>query len=323
MSPCMKVQAMKVLAVSLVLVAASASVAGAAGTPCADFLKISPLPRIAALGDAGVALSDAPWAELNPANLTAIHGSLVTFSHAAWFQDISLEMLSIGTTGAGQGFGISAVALHTDPLHRYNSDDLYEGEFRYYDLAIGATYARSLPQSLRAGITAKSVYEKIDWDSASGFALDLGLGWSRAVGALKGEISSGLVMRNLGTKMGFFDKKYDLPMVWQGGVAYRPAWLPRAVKALVAVDYRKPRQGDAGVLVGAEVALADMVALRVGSRGGKGGLEGGSDFTMGVGLAIKHFMLDYAYVDPGSGLGATHRISLALRAGRFLPIPED
>jgi hypothetical protein len=290
-----------------------------AATPtCVDFLKISTLPRVAALGEASVAVEDAAWAEANPSNLTGVDGSLITFSHTTWFQDISLEMLAFATSTGRHALGLTLAGLHTEPLAKYSSEDEYEGEFRYFDFVVAATYAMAPVASLRLGATGKTVYEKIDWDSATGFALDLGAGYALPPRAFRGDLSAGFALRNLGTKMGYFEKKYDLPLTWQGGLAYRPSWLPSSIDALLAVDYRTTRGSSGAVLVGLEFEVMKTVALRLGSRG----RAGGSDATVGLGLTFKNMTLDYAYMDPGQDLGATHRIALGFKTSRILPSPE-
>ncbi|MFZ1948335.1 MAG: PorV/PorQ family protein [bacterium] len=305
---------------ALALMAAGAA---AAGTPtCSDFLKISTLPRVAAMGEAAVAVGDATWAEVNPANLTSIEGSLVTFTHTAWFQDISLETMSLGTSSGRHGFGVALSGLHTEPLEEYDSEDVHTGQFRYYDFLVAATYARRVLPSLTVGGTAKVIYERIGWDSASGLAFDLGLVHARQIGFLRGEVSGGLVMRNLGSKMGYFEEKYDLPLTWQGGLAYRAGWLPSALAALVAVDYRTTREGERGVLVGAELGFMRTFTLRAGAKSTSGVTRDGGDATVGLGARIRNLTLDYAYADFGDKLGATHRVSLGISAGAILPFPE-
>ncbi|HVP57676.1 MAG TPA: PorV/PorQ family protein [bacterium] len=303
-------------AVGLML-ASAVSAAGPTPT-CVDFLKISMLPRVAALGEASVAVRDAAWADANPGNLASAEGSLLTFSHTAWFQDISLEMLAFGTSTGRHALGLALSGLHTEPLAKYSSEDVYEGDFRYFDFLVAATYAMAPAPALRLGVTGKVIYEKIDWDSATGFAADFGTSYALPPRLLRGELSAGLVARNLGTKMGYFEKKYDLPLAGQGGLAYRPFWLPKSVDALVAVDYRATRGSAGAVLVGAEFEVMKTVALRLGSRG----RSGGSDATLGLGVKIKNMTLDYAYMDPGQNLGATHRISLGFKTSGILPSPE-
>jgi hypothetical protein len=306
------------------LVACAVFAGAASAQPtCADFLKISTLPRIAAMGEASVAVSDATWADANPANLTALDGSLITFSHTGWFQDISLEMLSIGTSSERHGFGLTVTGLHTEPLQEYDAEDVYLGQFRYYDLLLGATYARRLTPALSAGATLKTVYEKIAWDSATGLALDLGLGWQRRIAALRGTVSGGLALRNLGSRMGYLEEKYDLPRAWQGGLAYRPGWLPQSVDALVTADYRSTREGERGLLAGVEIGVMKMLALRFGFKSVDGVERDGGDAAAGVGLAIKNLMIDYAYVDFGDKLGATHRVSVGIKTGAIFPTPEQ
>jgi hypothetical protein len=306
----------------LAVLALTAPVAWAAPT-CADFLKITTLPRVAAMGEASVALSDATWAEANPANLTAIDGSLITISHTSWFQDISLQMLSVGTSSPHHGFGLSLVGLHTDALEEYDDEDVYLGQFRYYDFLLDATYARRLAPSLSAGASIKTLYEKIGWDSATGFAFDFGLAWSRDIAAARGTLSAGLAMHNLGTRMGYLDEKYDLPLAWQGGLAYRPAWLPSQISAALTADYRSTREGERGFLFGAEIGVAGMVALRVGGKSVDGVDRDGGNVAAGVGFSIKNLVIDYAYADFGENLGGTHRVSVGFKTNPIFPSPEE
>jgi hypothetical protein len=191
------------------------------------------------------------------------------------------------------------------------------GSFRFFDFLVSGTYARALTPSLSAGITGKTLYEKIGWDAATGLAFDLGLGYS-VPASLIDNLSVGLTMRNLGTKMGYHDEDFELPLAWQGGLSYRAMWLPKHVKALVALDYEKARERDGGILVGLEVGLADIVAVRLGHRGT---YENG-DVTFGMGLALANTSIDYAYVDLGEKLGGTHRISLGFKVGEIFPSPE-
>jgi hypothetical protein len=285
---------------------------------CMRFLEISTLPRIAGMGDAGVAVGDATWAEINPAHLINVEGSLVTFSHTAWFQDINLENLSLGTVGGDNALGVSVIGLTTDPLDGYDYLGVKQGEFRFYDLAVAAAYARRLYPSLSVGASGKVLYEKIDWDSASGFAVDLGVAFAPRISVMRGRVSLGAVLRNLGPKMGYFDDKFDLPLSTQAGLSYRPMWLPESFTALVAVDYDKTRGRDGGPLVGLEVGLKNLAAVRVGYRDA----YDNGDLTYGFGLGIRNVMVDYAYVDMGEDLGRTHRVSVAFKTGAIFPSPE-
>jgi hypothetical protein len=301
------------------VVVALAALAGSAfaSSTCMRFLRISSVPRIAALGEAGVAVEDATWAEANPAHLANLDGSLITFSHTAWFEDISLEAFSIGTASGRQGFGLSVAGLHTDPLESYSAFDEYQGTFRYFDFVFTGTYARSFASGVGVGVSGKTVYEKIDWDSATGFAIDIGLAYAVPGKMLGGRLALGGAVRNIGTDMGYFEEKFELPLTFKSGLSYRPGWLPEFVGALLALDYEKAQDEDGGILVGLEVQLADMIAV----RGGRRGTYENGDITFGLGVSIARTLIDYSFVDMGTDLGDTHRVSLALRVGEIFPSP--
>ncbi len=295
------------------------TVSPASATPtCMNFLKISTVPRISAMGDAGVAVTDATWAEVNPSHLINVDGSLLTFTHTAWFQDINLETLAVGTTSRSHAFGISVTGLHTDPLDGYDAVGIKQGTFRFYDLVIGATYARRLHPTLSVGASGKVLYEKIDWDSATGFAIDLGAGFTFPQPLLGGNVSLGFALRDFGPKMGYLDEDFDLPLTTQGGLSYKPTWLPGDFGARVALDYERTRDCDGGLLAGLEAGLTDLAVFRVGYRDAR---EDG-DFTFGLGLALANTLIDYAYVDMGDKMGDTHRVSLAFKVGAIFPSPE-
>jgi hypothetical protein len=270
------------------------------------------------MGDAVAAVSDATWAEANPANLTGLDGSLVTFSHTSWFEDISLETLTFGTSAGAHGFGISVVGLHTEPLDGYDYVGHPQGTFRFFDLAVSASYARKIGRSLSVGVSGKTLYEKIDWDSATGFGIDLGLGYVVPVRLLGGVLATGGALRNLGSKMGYHEEEFDLPLTWQAGLSYRAGWLPEWMHAVIAVDFEKTRDQDEGVLAGFELELHDMLALRLGHRGTS---EEGKA-TVGIGLSWAPATVDYAFVDMGETLGTTHRVSVSFTTGSVFPSPD-
>jgi hypothetical protein len=310
----------RVLGYCFFIVLLAASTAFPAST-CMRFLSIATLPRIAAIAEAGVAVTDATWAEANPAHIVHVEGSLITFSHTAWFEDISLETLTVGTSSGKHGFALSASGLHTEPLDGYDEEDRPRGTFRFFDFFIGASYARMLTPSLSVGVSGKTLYEKIDWDSVTGYAVDFGLGYAPPVGLLGGRVSTGFALRNLGPKMGYFDEDFDLPLTWEAGLSYRPGWLPESAGATAAFEYRKIRGKNerGGLLLGLEVDLVDMVSLRLGHRGPYD--EG--NLTFGVGLGLANTVIDYAYMDLGEELGSTHRISLSFKVGGLFPTPEE
>jgi hypothetical protein len=304
---------------AFVLLCLAASAVSGEGTVM-RFLKIATIPRVAGMAAATVSVPDATYAETNPAHLVNVDGSLFTFSHTALFEDMAqLETLTLGTAGGKHGFGLSVIAVHTDPLDGYDSDDRPQGTFRFYDVMVSGSYAREVYPSLRLGATAKMVYEKIDWDSATGFAVDLGLGYTIPQHVLGGSVGLGFVVRDLGPKMGYFDEDFPLPTTLQGGLSFARAGLPGDLRAVIAADYERTRDEDGGVLLGAEIGYHELAAVRAGYRGN----HENTDLTFGLGLGIHPVTVDYAYASMGDDLGNTHKVSIGFLTGAIFPSPED
>jgi hypothetical protein len=305
-----------VLAVGLLLVWVAV---GHAETSAMRSLLIHTSPKVAGLGDACSAVPDAICAEVNPAAMGFAEGTLIAFSHTSWFEDINLGAFDLYTASARHGFGVSLVGLGSGSLDKYTVDDHYDGTFRVFDFYLNALYSYKVMPSMALGVAGRVVYEKIDWESATGFALDLGGLYMTPRPHLGGVWGLGLAYRNLGPSVTFTDGSSDLPYTFQGGVSYSPEWLPEQVGALLSLDYRKTRYEDGTPLAGLEVGLADIVALRVGGRLNQ---EVG-DISFGAGVKYKNIMIDYAYVDYSEALGSTHRMALAFNSGLIFPTPEQ
>lgn len=282
-------------------------------------LLIHTSPKVSGLGDACSALPDAVCAEVNPAAVSFTRGTLLAFSHTSWFEDISLGAFDFYAASPRHGFGVSLVGLGSGELDKYTADDQYDGTFRVYDVYVNTLYSYRIMPAMTLGVAGRVVYQKIDWESATGFALDLGGLYLTPRPYLGGVWGFGLAVRNLGPSVSFTDGSSNLPYTFQGGISYSPGWLPEEVSALVALDYRKTRYEDASPLAGLEVLIVDMVALRLGSRLN----HSFGDMAFGAGVKFRNLSLDYAYVDYSDLLGSTHRIGLSFNSSLILPAPEQ
>jgi hypothetical protein len=282
-------------------------------------LLIHTSPKVAGLGDACSALPDAICAEVNPAAAGFAGGTLVAFAHTSWFEDIRLGALDLYAASARHGFGVSLVGLSSGDLDKYNADDIYQGSFRVYDIYVNGLYSYRVMPTMVLGVAGKVLYQKIDWESATGLAFDLGGLYMTPEPILGGVWGIGLAARNLGPSVSFTDGSSDLPLTFQGGVSYTPDFMPDQVGASLSLDYRKTRYEDGSPLIGLEVSFARTVAVRAGSRLN----HALGDLAFGAGVTFKNVMIDYAYVDYSDDLGATHRIALAFNSGLIFPTPEQ
>jgi hypothetical protein len=292
---------------------------GAAGaeTSAMRSLLIHTAPKVSALGDACSAVPDAVCAQVNPAAVAFAQGTYIGFSHANWFEDIDLGSFDLYAASRKHGFGVSLTGLGSGSLEKYSADDHYEGTFRTFDFFVNALYSYRVSSGMSLAATGRVVYEKIDWESATGFAVDLGAMYVTSRPYLGGGWGFGFAARNLGPAITFTEGSSDLPYTFQGGISYSPEWLPSPVTALLAIDYRKTRYEDGTPLAGLEIGVADVVALRVGSRVN----QDLGDMTFGAGVKIKQVQVDYAYVDFSDRLGSTHRLGLAFNTSLIFPAP--
>ncbi|MBD3271793.1 MAG: PorV/PorQ family protein [Elusimicrobia bacterium] len=301
--------------------------AGGPGTSAANFLKLGIGARAVGMGESFTAVADdvssVYW---NPAGLAHLKTNALHLSHNIWFQDIHYEFAGVGIPlGMSKGvLGISANYLYLDGIERRTGNTAdHEGTFGANDLLITLSYAKGLASigagTVLGGINCKSIRQQIDDKKADAFAADLGL--QLAVG----QITTGLVVQNLGTRIRFIEESYPLPMNYKFGIAYQPY----GTGLSVAVDINKPIDNKINFHLGTEYWVGGIIALRAGYLHGDSiqrkaltGKSFSSDssneliaFTglmAGAGFKILGYGLDYAFVPYGE-LGNTHRVSLGMQ----------
>ena len=285
---------------------------GARGTGAGEFLKLGVGARAEAMGEAhAAAADDASSLYWNPAAL-ARAGSSAVFMHAPYvdksFYDYAAYSQPLGEGAAGLGLQYFTAGA----LNETDATGTTIGTFRPYALALSAGYARSW-SGISWGLSGKLIREQIVANAHS-LAVDLG---ALKEGLVDGRLAVGATLTNLGQGLRLESERYDLPMAFRIGGAYRVAGgLLAAMDAIFARD--DGPQGAFGVEY--RQGGARWWALRGGYRTGvaadAGGLAGAS---FGGGLGFGSLSVDYAFM-PLGGLGYTHRISLGWRIG---PRPEQ
>lgn len=282
------------------------------GTSGAAFLKINAGSRPAAMGEAFAGLADDVNAMFyNPAGLSSLERAQFTAQYGSWFQGISYNMLGFAHPVKNIGcFGIGIINLGVGDLEKRTADtENPESMFAANDSAYILHYSRQVMEKLSAGANIKAINQKIDTETASAYAVDIGCLWVTPVERL----SAGLVVQNMGTEIKFINEGDPLPLNIKLGFGYK---LPMGDKAGLAagLDFNLPRDNDMLISGGAEYlrkfAYDLSGAVRAGyktvSREKLGGLSG---LTAGVGVGWKEFGFDFAWV-PYGDLGETYRYSL-------------
>jgi hypothetical protein len=146
------------------------------------------------------------------------------------------------------------------------------------------------------GVSAKMFRQNIDSYQEDGIGMDLGLLSRTPIENLR----AGVSLLNIGGS-----GNAALPLTMLLGADYETG---RGLT--VAGDLRIPRDNVATLHLGVEYALLSALSLRGGinTRSEEGA---GGNYSLGLGLHIKTFSLDYAYV-PYAELGDTHRAGVKL-----------
>lgn len=313
----MKTMKNPILACALACACAGAAFAARAdvGTSGAVFLKLAAGSRPAAMGEAFAGVADDVNAMFyNPAGSAFLEKPQFTAQYGSWFQGIGYNVLGFvyPVDGAGS-FGLGIINLGVNDIEKRTADtEAPDSKFAANDYAYILHYARKLGGEFSAGANVKIISQKIDTESATAYAGDLGVFWA---GPFE-RFTCGLAVQNLGTQVKFREESDPLPMTVKAGAGYKmPAW---GVYALTAgLDVSAPRDNDIQYSAGGElkrVFSKDLsCALRAGyktvSQEKLGGLSG---LTAGLGMGWRQFEVDFAWV-PYGDLGDTYRYSMVVK----------
>ncbi|MBN2093507.1 PorV/PorQ family protein [candidate division KSB1 bacterium] len=272
------------------------------------FLNIGNGARAVGMAEAFTALANDPSATYwNPAGLVTLQNTQMTFSHNSWIQDVQHEFFAIAFKTGQNHLGLSFTSNNIDGIERrVKPTEEPIGTVQAHDLAVGLSYARGISRGLHAGITLKYVYERIYYESAPGFAVDLGLIYQPAM--LEG-LSLGLVTQNLGFTSKLKNESIELPKTLKAGLAYKLLNGKAGSDLTGALDVVQYIDADLHVNMGLEWLYKNLLALRAGYQTGwdEKGLHAG------VGFGISRFLLDYAYTPFTAELGTAHRFSITFK----------
>ena len=330
------------LALGVTLATALAPCASAqskTGTTLGQFLTIEPSARLAALGNAGVAVdAGLEGVYFNPALAGRVTGLALQFSHIDWFAGIRYDYVAAALPLGRWGTGIATVtSLNSGDIDvRTVSQPLGTGErFSVSDMAIGLGVGYAVTERFAAGAQVRFVQETVWHSTVSTATFDVGTVYRLNANGL--HIGSSLT--NFGTEAGFsgrdlritydndptrsgdngalpgerFVQDYPVPVTFRVGVGF--PWRPSPdwqVWSALAASH--PSDNSESVSGGVEATYRDLVAARLGYQNlFKEDSEEG--LTLGAGLKARletfDYRLDYTWADYGR-LGDAHRLTLGL-----------
>ncbi|GAB1441961.1 hypothetical protein MASR2M39_07960 [Ignavibacteriales bacterium] len=311
-----------------------------AGTTIAQFLKIEPSARAAALGNAGTSLyGEAASLYYNPASLGRLEKIDAQFTYNKWLADINYNYTVVGVPLQGIGtLAIQMTSLNSGEMDvRTVEQPLGTGErFSVTNFALGLGYGMMLTDRVSVGLQMTYFQESIWHSSLTGFALNIGVQYQVEVDGL----TIGAALMNFGPRAKYegrdayvnfdFDpKKYGdndqlpaqlrmdewgLPTAFRVGMSY-PVRFSKDYKLILTADAFHPNDNKESISLGGEFQLLDIFYVRGGYRNlFLEDLEGGAVLGGGVKASISGgyiIRFDYAWADYGR-LDQAHRFTFGI-----------
>ncbi len=314
---------------------------GQSGMP---FLKIEVGGRAAMAGTQVGIVGDATSMFFNPAGLGMVQGLDASLSLTQWIADIkhtgvaaAIQLGNLGTFGVsfvtmdyGTFVGTIPVSYDVDNKAGYQKT----GDFEVAEYAVGLSYGRQISEQFYVGGTLKLAHQDLGtvdiFDELESIkqGKDVIISQENAVSNIVADFGTlyypgfkdfrfGMSLRNFSNSSRYYDRRFDLPISFDFGVAMDVLQLfaeGGSSRLTVAFDWVHPRDFSERQHLGVEFSLLDMLFLRGGYKFNydEEGLSAGVGFEKafgGVGVKV-----DFVYTDFGIFDSVT-RVS----AGFFLP----
>jgi len=311
------------------------------GSTSMQFLKVMPVARATAMGDAYSILATGAEAIFwNPAGMAATQNIEASLTYINWILDTKQGAVGIAASLGDFGvagfqfqyvdFGQIDEALWESP---YKDDIEYPGltgrQFRPYAFLIGITYAYQLTDKFSTGIAAKYAHESLYNGStiaaytaqgeardaktwANGIMFDFGIRYNTGFHSVR----LGASVQNFGPSVKYEEEDNSIPLALRVGIAADligadPLLLPMENHRLtMAFDLFQPNDYTQQAHIGMEYEFSDIVAI----RGGYKFNYDADGLTAGIGvrqnLSGTRLSVDYSYGAMDYNLGNVHRISI-------------
>jgi hypothetical protein len=303
------------IAASLYVTVRPATAQVAVGTSAGDFLGFEVGASSAGIAGANTSVATGATSQFwNPSLLAFMSKPQVSLMHATWLGNLQYEWIGYARPlGPNKAVGSMSVAyFHMPTLSGVDEFDNPTGDFRVYDMALTAGYARPVFKTLFLGVNGKFIRQTLADVSGTGVAVDLG-----ASAVILGT-TFGATVQNLGPEISYGSGSYPLPQLTRFGVS-RPFLTDRL---LVAADYTFPKTYYNDFRIGTEFRVHPMLQVRAGYRRLGGTRDDpATGYSFGLGTHVGQMNLDYA-MTPSNGFADVHRFSLGYTFGGTDVRPE-
>ena len=283
------------------------------GTSGAHFLDIGMGARGVAMGDAytAVGATDATATFWNPSAMAFGDGMNFVGTYVQYFADITYGSGAVALPVDNVGtFGLSFAYLNTGEMEETT---VYQPEgtgemFSASDVMIGVTYSRALTDKFAFGGNFKYIQETLADLKASAVAFDLSTLYYTGFRSLR----LGMIVRNFGPDLEFDgdyidynngtplpDKEgyspFHMPLTFKVGMAYDIFQANSTHQITLSADAVHPNDSYERINLGGEYTFLNTLAV----RGGFITNHDTAGLTLGLGVNMANFQVDYLYSDFG------------------------
>jgi hypothetical protein len=293
--------------ITIVLLLTISIFAQNAGNAGLSFLKNGVSARNIALSDIGTLDNNVASIYYNPAVITHLKNPQISFTHQAWVQDLSSEIINanfklfnipfaigVNTTNIG-GFEVRTKPTETP-------DAVISLNYFYGSISTGI----SITENISIGTTIKYLYESLFADEATGFGFDFGVVYTKLIDGL----TLGASVRNLGSMNELRTEVTKLPSDIRFTTIYKTYVDAISSKVTAIGGVQKYLDVDnLHIHLGGEIAYLEQFSLRLGYITG----YDSKGLTFGGGILWNNFNFDYAFTPFCFSIGNAHTVTLGYR----------
>jgi hypothetical protein len=264
--------------------------------------------RALSMGSAFVGVADDSTALYwNPAGLSSLDSLNLGLHHNEWLAGIVQETAEVAAPAGVLGaFAASVDYISYGTFSGYDATGASTADYSANRYGFDLGWGKELLPGFAAGAALKGSTQAISGSTYNNMAADLGLLWRPVQG-----LGLGLTWTNLGSKVAGYAQPTDVNL----GASYGFA-ATRDNRLLLAASGTWEPNGVNRMEYGLEDVVHEFLALRVGFNNGAADtqIQGLTGLTLGLGILIQGFELDYAYL-PYGDLGTAQRLSLTYAFG--------
>jgi len=286
------------------------------GTAGFTFMEIPATARQAAMGDAYSAIggvTDATAIFVNPAALGYVTGPTFSLSYGTWLVETNHQSAAFAyALGSAGNIGISFLRFDGGEMMGTVTDNTQmtgyreTGNFNFGSIAIGPSYSLRMTDRFSFGLTVRYAREGVSNVSgvergsdfnATNFMAEVGTLYYTGFGSLR----FATYVQSIGFDAKYVADPFQAPTVYRIGAGYDFFDRPDSpVKLTTVLEAIHPTDQTEKVMLGGELWIRNMVALRAGYKFG----YDEEDFTAGLGIKFdvgggKPIGIDFAYVNYG------------------------